>query len=372
MGKKPHRSLSDHARDYLTAQDLTGVHDAPAAVQAAIRTSGAPLLNALSVVSDIAFIDDIIGRLEAQGLEPDLAAAAAVHVVSNPSLALQRGDIPLEVLQGVILQRERERSDLLADSDIRIVLRASLLPQVEQRGAPRQPPRVESVDVEMDILDIANDDDFGDVGRQSLHYLREYPMPRRARRERDPVIIVAGTADVPGNVDVPATWRDDLGTIGSSFAVDLRLESQSTNAPVEVPRSAHVVVLDPAAAQRVPDGLEGRMTHLDPRELPWQVLLRRLIVTIMGVTDDVEPPRSRVLAVGERVFHRKIRNSRKFDVFDDGADAPLCVHGIDSFDPWKKSPKAAKGMERRYRNFEAGMLRHCNKFPNCNVYAVFA
>ena len=38
---------------------------------------------------------------------------------------------------------------------------------------------------------------------------------------------------------------------------------------------------------------------------------------------------------------------------------------------WSNAPKAAKGLKRRYPNFEEAWLRHCKRGMNCGMYAVF-
>jgi hypothetical protein len=79
----------------------------------------------------------------------------------------------------------------------------------------------------------------------------------------------------------------------------------------------------------------------------------------------------RLVSLNARLAHLVglMRNAH-FDLFDEGSVKP-CLHGASSFVSWG-GDKASKGMDRRYTNFEPSMLRHCKRFPNCNVYAVDA
>jgi len=77
-----------------------------------------------------------------------------------------------------------------------------------------------------------------------------------------------------------------------------------------------------------------------------------------------------MLKPGQVVYHRKIATSPKYDHFDAGSSQP-CMHGASGFKPFTSAPKAVKGMERRYANFESSMLMHCGKYPNCGMYAVW-
>lgn len=371
MAKKPSPSISEHIRSYLLAVDPPPVEDATVAVTAAVKTAKAPILNALSSTSDLTFVDEIIAELQQLGLDQDVAVVAAAAVLTAPTLSLRHARDANSLLQAVILSRDEQRTDQLGSSDLNVVLRVAVQGQIERPGMPRQPPSVISFTVEGDFVDLDNDDDLGTIGYQVLQHIREYPVLPRRRRHRDPSVTIVGSPNLPGNIDVPESWRKDLQTIAAAFATDLHLDARSTNDIVDAPdASVHGFALDPSAKRRLPEAIES--TVLDSRVHSWSTLLGQLIATLATALDEgAEPSRSRALASGEHVFHRKVRNSRKFDVFDDGTDTP-CSHGAAGFVPWTNSPKAVKGMARRYDNFDSSMLRHCNKYPNCGVYAVFA
>ena len=125
-------------------------------------------------------------------------------------------------------------------------------------------------------------------------------------------------------------------------------------------------VLDSGAKPRIAATVP--TTELDTRVHSWSTIIATLVTAL---EDDGPPSRSQMLKPGEQVFHRKAGSARKFDTFDKEVDSP-CSHGVARFVPWTTSPKAAKGMARRYDNFDVSMLRHWSKLPNCSVYAVFA
>jgi len=94
------------------------------------------------------------------------------------------------------------------------------------------------------------------------------------------------------------------------------------------------------------------------------------LIQMAEASQEVSPFTKRDLEPGEKVFHRKVGNNRKFDNFDAGSPKP-CSHGVDSFERFH-GDKSLKGMARRYGNFQKEWLRHCGKYPDCNVYAVFS
>ena len=371
MAKKPSPSISEHIRSYLVAVDPTPAEDATAAIADVVKTAKAPILNALSSTSEFTFVDQIVAELLQLGLDQDVAVVAAVTVLTAPTLSLRHARNANSLLQAVTLHRDEQRIDELRTNDLNVIVRATVQGQVERPGMPRQPPSVVSFTVDADFVDLENDDDLGTLGYQLLQHIREYPVLPRRRRHRDPSVTIVGSPNLPGNIDVPESWRKDLQVIAAAFATDLHLDTRGTNDIVDSRETTvHGFVLDPSAKQRLP--VATASTVLDSRIHHWATLMGTLIATLATALDEeAAPSRNRPLEPGEHVFHRKVRNSRKFDVFDDGADTP-CSHGAAGFVPWTNSPKAAKGMARRYDNFDVSMLRHCNKYPNCGVYGVFA
>lgn len=370
MARRPPKT-SDDVRDYFVTHDLALIGDAAFVMQSAVADGSAPITHALAPQSDLGFIDDLTSQAISAGLERALAESLVASVLASPSLALRRSrNGNGEFLQAKIFQRDDSRGDALSQSDIAVAVFATIAPRAEARGGPRTPPAVTFSQVDVAMVDASSTADLGEIGHQAMGWFRDYPAPPAPRRSRHPEFAVIGDPGVRGSVDVPDAWRDDVRALARVYGLDLKLELRSGRERLELSdNTVHAFVLDAAFAGRVPEGITS--TALDSRQMSWRKMLSEMAGKLALATEEEElPVTSRELASGERVFHRKIGNSRHFDRFDSGSPDP-CKHQVGSFVPWG-GPKATKGMARRYSNFHPSMLRHCGKYPNCNVYAVFA
>jgi hypothetical protein len=106
---------------------------------------------------------------------------------------------------------------------------------------------------------------------------------------------------------------------------------------------------------------------------PFADLLAHVRQTLTPIALDIptrSPHEKRELRPGEIVYHRKVGEGQKYDKFDEGSTKPCSCNK--TFMPLSAAPKASWGMERRYSNFHDKdvQLKHCPRYPNCNMYAV--
>jgi hypothetical protein len=354
---------------FLVPQDLFTASNYMEIVQSLISRADTPVLGSLTKESDLGFIDDLVESLTDQGISADLAQALVLTCLVSPSLTLLRkSNDSLEVMQAIVVQRDDTRADDLAKSDIAI----SIVGQVGYASIGRQGSRpkasMQTSSAQVDLVDLDKPGDVISLASEALNWFAAYPASQLSTRDRHSRMVVLGNPRVGGHIDTPTTWRTDITSIARAFGL-LLMQETHVEPDFQVPKdSILVALLDPATNIKPNPSVE--LLTFDPRSSSWQNILSEIVERLVFRPED-EPESTLVRELGsaERVYHRKIGNSRHFDKFDEGSLMP-CKHGAKSFVPWS-GPKAIKGLARRYSNFEPQMIRHCRRYPNCGVYAVF-
>jgi hypothetical protein len=367
--------LCRDAHDLLEVRDL-GEIDNTFAADYIETESRVPLRFALERRSDIAFIDELERSASEQlnGLADGSAAlgsAVAAAVLSVPSIRMlsRRSDGTAHVLQAVLVQPPASSGVSMA---LRVVLRAEVDPAGRGGGA-RVPPAVIRSSIEVELLELDNEHDLAMLVDVLLGWGEEHPVPADPRAHARDTVVFLGNPQALCSDPVPADWRQRLTRTAEAFGMNASIVGDGSKFSGDVPASTvQVVSFDPYGghAPRVP----GDVTTISvpARDRAW----RDLEAAVCGVLSRIEPaeeetaPPKVELAPGQKVYHRKVGASRKFDKFDAGSAEP-CRHGEGAYIPWH-GDKCIKGFQRRYVDFTPSMLRHCGRYPNCNVYAVFA
>jgi hypothetical protein len=329
--------------------------------------SRAPLRVALEKRSNYAFLQDLQQSLSMQGVDPAFSLAALVAVINEPSVALSNisgGSENLSILQAVLVRQP--------DSEIGS-LRVTLTAEVRRSKPPEIVQHhilVEVVDPESDVLEMMSD----------LERWRKTYNLREATR--DPGSLLAawawlGDPSTCGYQAVPHDWHARVTGIGAVAGIETNIVVTANQARAQnVLEAADVAVLVRGA--RGWDKIE-QLSPARPVVLPvgqpgmeFETLLQEGRKALLNRIDEIHisaQQSERLIAREEMVFHRKLTSTRNYDVFDEGHEK-ACIHGRESFVPFKSADKASKGMARIYSNFVPAMLFHCRHYPNCGMYAV--
>jgi hypothetical protein len=331
--------------------------------------SAAPLCVLLERRSSSEFLAPLLAKLQADGL-PEQTAAGCLHtVITRPTVAVNRSAPGgTELLQAVIVDGPGA-----VGSDLLVVFRASV-----ERS---KPPHVTKATVDLTPLDVDVDADLCHLAEYLESWWREYKVRevsagRRAGMPRSWAWL--GNPLSCGYSEVPADWEAQIRAVGSVLGMQTFIAKSPVEARAETldQRSDLVVRLcggyNRDDAEQVTDQARGVLTVGRPGST-FADLLRatRAALIPLVVAPPENPAAPRELMAGETVYHRKIGDNKRYDVFDQGSREP-CIHGANSYTPWSSAAKATKGMERRYTNFrEDGLqLLHCRHYPNCGMYAV--
>lgn len=333
------------------------------------------LRDALDVRSDFGFLDglsaEVAAEFDALGLPATLASAVLAEVLAAPGFAVQRTDGELvRIRHAVLLSRGGELPfEVLLRVDAWVKRR-----HIAEGSKVSVPGAVHRTEVSACVLDLENDAELGSVMRILLGWLEEFPAPAPNAREVSGEVVFLGSPLALGAVDVPDEWRQELTALAHVFGLSVDFQHGPDFGGTVAERVRHVIRFEPYRGKDPVTATGKELTHTGvvARDMPYEELFRQTASALAGLVDEVEhsPYAVRALAAGERVYHRKQGNSRKFDTFDQGSTKP-CSHGHGAFTKWG-GDKCRKGMARRYSNFEDAWLHHCSKYPNCNVYAVFA
>jgi hypothetical protein len=231
----------------------------------------------------------------------------------------------------------------------------------------------ERYDVQCEMFDVVEDDELGRLMMEHLKMLRAFPISRQNPRTSAATVVVLGDPKNLGTTDTPDSWRQDLELLCDAFGFGTAFRPEPTFTGTVADRTTHVIRFEPFVGDEpaTHDGTKIAFSKIDARALSYAQLFHQVAV-IIGNLEDEQTKHAfapRDLVAGQRIYHRKVGNSRKFDSFDAGSATP-CVRKSE-FVVWSNAPKAAKGLKRRYPNFEEAWLRHCKRGMNCGMYAVF-
>jgi hypothetical protein len=329
--------------------------------------TASPVRLAAQATSDLSQLASLEQRLIAAGFEAEVAGPALLELLLRPTVALARstadGD---DLLQAVVVSRDPQRSKTyIEDSDLRLWIRVS--------ATGNRPPRIEVNGFGCDLFDTQETSDVGNLFAELTEWLSQFPLPLPAGKAPGGELVLLGNPANANLSEVPPDWSAQLIRVAAALGMSFRGVISHSEA-VSFSDCAVIVSVDSDVARAAirngtPEGFITKLTSMRKSFGDLLLEITNLLLARKSEADEAAPQTSRSLSEGERVFHRKIGNSRKFDRFDAGSPAP-CKHGQGGFVRFH-GPKSTKGMERRYTNFTPDMLFHCGKYPNCGVYAAF-
>lgn len=337
-----------------------------------IRT---PIRCSLETSSDFSFVAalelSLAEQLVVLGLPGGLASAAIWEVLAEPSVAMVRADHGIHRFrQAVVIARDGSASPL----EIRVIVDAVISPRAQRPGEQRTPPAVESAAASIELFDLDDNQEAARLLRELMDWYFEFPAPLAEKRTRPDQLVFVGDPRRIGVAEVPDSWRQCLSALAAMFSLTAEVKDGPSFDGTLSSTATLVAKLDPYAGKSlaIPSGTETLLVDARGRTFLSIVdeISLRLVETEAASVDAATAAVARDLRPGERVYHRKIGSSQNFDRFNAGSPKP-CAHGESGFIPWH-GPKATKGLERRYTNFKPSMHKHCNKYPTCGMYAVFA
>ncbi|MFC5827977.1 hypothetical protein [Nonomuraea insulae] len=332
--------------------------------------TASPLRRRLESRSDRSFLCPMHATLCGAGLSAGIAAGCLAMVVNAPTLALTRALLQgnTEILHGVIVREAGSRDG------------NGLLVEMRTTVGSVKPPGVvaASIDVTPVDVDALEDQCFLVEHLEGLwreFRVREVTLPPAHTPRK---LVWLGDPTACGYREVPADWEARVRVVGSVLGMRVLIAKTPQEASSQTLHERADVTVR-LRGGRPWEGVEQRIEELGQDVLPVGVvgssfpeLLRSARELLLPCVLEVEgSSAARPLVPGEIVYHRKIHGGGRFDRFDNGSSKP-CPHGENSFITWNAADKAAKGMARRYTNFydRDVQLLHCEKYPNCGVYAV--
>ncbi|TFC22094.1 hypothetical protein E3O55_18935 [Cryobacterium sp. MDB1-18-2] len=339
------------------------------------RKLRAPIRCALEESSSFLFVGDLERSLAKNlvdlGLKESLAPAMIWEVLAEPSVALaaeEHGNHKFR--QAVVIARDGNSSPF----DLRLVVDAVIVPRGHDARQQRTPPAIVSVAVSIDMYDLDEEPETARLVRELLDWCLEFPAPLSERRSRPQPMAFVGDPRRIGIEEVPDSWRQYLTILAAMFMLTAEVKDGPSFDGTLSSKTTLVVKLDPYAGKTLVVPSDTGIVLIDARGRTFMSVVDEISIHLVtreaALVDIQNATAARDLLPGERVYHRKIGSSRNFDRFNEGSPKP-CSHGESSFIPWH-GPKATKGLERRYTNFEPGMHKHCSRYPTCGMYAVFA
>lgn len=374
MGKPPPWRRDD-AKSLLSLVEMQHVDESWKDSFAANVKSRLPLRAHLEKRSEFDFLDELVDKCAVllSGLgrcDVEEAEALAAHLVLDPAICMAIGGNggPARVLHAICVDLDGPAMGLLVAVD------ATVAPAERASGA-KMYPSVSAIDVTDALIDTTTAAGELELVNHVVEWTRDYPVPSHASRRRQGNVLFLG--DLSGRCigTLPGDWRDRLRDVSSALGYDSHAVGQGRRFSGSVAADTCVAIeFDPysGTGPALEDGVPTE--KVAPHTYSFEEVLERVCHAIVDASDhegvDEGVGALPTLGAGARRYHRKVGKSRHFDKFDDGAETP-CVHGEASFVPWR-GDKCVKGFQRKYEDFEPSMLRHCKKYPNCGVYAVFS
>lgn len=329
--------------------------------------SSSPIRLAAQAATSLDPLADLERQLVDVGFGIEVATTTILELLLRPTVALAKSVVGgEELLQAVVISRDPQMTgSYLEDSDLRLWLRV--------RVVGKRPPEFEIIEFAYELFDAQEERGGSELVAQLSDWIAEFPAALPAGKPIGGQLVLLGNPTKANLSGTPSDWSAKLIRLASSFGMSFRGVISHGDAS-SFASDTLIASVDPAverAAIRngISDESVTRLTCMGKSFEDLLTEIANLLLTHRAEPDDEGTQTSRALAAGERVFHRKIGNSRKFDRFDEGSPKP-CQHPVNQYFR-VNGPKSTKGMARRYTNFEASMLFHCGKYPNCGVYAVF-
>lgn len=323
------------------------------------RVTTSPLRTATQKRTSPAWLQQALAALEDHGFVSPIATAILEQVVNRPSAAgqLRSSGGTIEICQAALVA--------VPGSTAYVELNATV--------TPGSPPEVAKVGAEAFLVDVDADDLCIVTKRLETMRARLHLRDRIQHPDAPKEVLVLGTP-TPGYLETPPDWEARLRT--TAAVVGLRLSVVTTAGELKsqalTDRADLVVVVTGRGDWRPSierfDRLGKPVERVGSPGGTFPSLhneFRRHLVTVMWAAASPSGTEPVELVPGQRIYHRKVSSGRGFDYFDEGSDSP-CAHGKNRFVAWS-GDKASKGMARRYSNFR---LLHCNRYPNCGMYAV--
>ena len=320
--------LDCRAMTYLQPGALPGP---PADVRKAFldSRSDSPARSSVEARSDVEFVDALVGRFVADGLDEDLATSAALQLLTHPTVAARR--------------REPDGASTLVQSAVLSLDDGSGHLQVTccLRSISGKPPSLLLLSADVNYVDAANEGDMLELVRAVEGWAIDFPMPSVSHPDPLPIPIWAWVGD-PRNLglqEIPPDWRERLRATGAIYGrPPLIAETEAQARQYKIAERADFVVTLPMAKWLAPilQSVTDIETHTLPADLQtFEALLVHVRTVLLGraLAGSRPSPPERPLKSGEVIYHRKVGSSKKFDSFDEGATDP-CSHGADGFIPW--------------------------------------
>lgn len=332
-----------------------------------------PLRLHLEKASEFRFTDTLLQQLQRQllieGLNDEIAEELLAGTLAMPSVAFfARDGDEVHVRHAVVFSRTAD-GGLPFEALVTIDARIRSAHHPGGKGS-RTPAAVTCSRASITLLDLEDDADIGDVLLTLAEWHREFPLPN-GDRELSRSVIFLGDPMGLGAKDTPREWRRDIEALARVLGFRPIIES-GVAFTGKVPEDLDSVFRFDPYHGKAPDLEKHRgvpSVELDARARGFHDIYREIAICLRerAFPDDDVLPRSRALQPGERVYHRKVGSSQRYDHF--GEPCKPCNHG--SFRRFH-GPKALKGFARIYSNFKDEWMHHCDRYPTCGVYAVFA
>lgn len=284
------------------------------------------------------------------GFPSEESLAILADLLSRPSIAMRNSD-------GSTIRQAT--SLLTSQGATRLIATAHLV-----KGLPP-----ELVLLELDIDPIDAEDDKVDLVLDVAAWHRELPTPDRAPKSLGEAWALIGDPIRRGIHGTPPDWKKRMLSIASTLGTDAQFAENS-----ETARALNVLQLRGKYALPGTFTLDEVRDHtpliiVGDYDSTYEAIERGLVRQLIdAIRTDIEAGRKSI-GPGETIYHRKVNSGGGRDYFGAALGQP-CQHGPGSFVRFHSAPQAVKGMLAIYSNFDESMLFHCDRYPNCNVYAV--
>ncbi|MDP9983609.1 hypothetical protein J2W14_003030 [Pseudarthrobacter oxydans] len=363
------------ARSFLDLRELRAVPQDFGAEWAAEKRPRGLLKPALDIRSNYEFVARLEANMAAwltgEGIDGALSAAVLPEVLRDPGFSASRNDDGLTHIRHAVVMHRNDGAgppfEILVRADVWV--KARHVPAGANQVIPAEVVREELL---CTIVDMEDDAEIGDLMRAYLDMVAEFG-PLKSARTLTRLIVFLGDPRALGSQNAPENWRNELKELCRAFDADVQFHRGPKFTDTASDKVTHVVRFEPYSGEepRTTRGGEIEHTKIDARSIDYSDIFDQIALALVNIEDEAESSafEPRALEPGEQVFHRKRGRSGKFDLFDEGADT-ACSHRV-GFVRFHNSDKAIKGFRRRYTNFEDSWMRHCSKYPDCGMYAVF-